>query len=415
MQENPPVDSNDNFPEENSGENYTAASDDPSADYETSLPASTDSAQPTAPATATATTTATPKKKSHLREWGEAILVAFVGVIILKSFFFEPFAIPSDSMSGTLLSGDYVVVNKLIYGPRMPMTPLTIPFTHQSIFGKKSYSDAIQWGYARIPGFGDIEHNDVIVFNFPAEELFPLDGKPRQDPIDHRTHFIKRCIGLPGDTIQISNKTVYINSGELVPASTTMFNYVIKADTSRIDSLDFTSLGMVRESRQGKYVYYVVTMNSASADSVKLNPKVISVEPELSPPGSFDEQVFPHEEKLSWNLDNYGPIIVPKEGATISLSVDSLSMWERIIVDYENNEMQVRGDSIFINGKYSNTYTFKMNYYFVMGDNRHFSMDSRYWGFVPEDHIVGIATTVLFSYDGINGSVRWGRTFSSIH
>jgi signal peptidase I len=171
---------------------------------------------------------------------------------------------------------------------------------------------------------------------------------------------------------------------------------------------------MARESRQGKFVYYTITMKPATADSIRLNPKVISVEPELSPPGSFDEQVFPHEEKLSWNLDNYGSIIVPKAGQVISLSVDSLSMWERIIVDYENNEMVVKDDSIFINGQYAPTYTFKMNYYFVMGDNRHFSMDSRYWGFVPEDHIVGIATTILFSYDNVNGGIRWGRTLKSI-
>lgn len=415
MEENAPMNSNENFSDDSSVENSLPV-DDPSADYESQgenivRPSGVegDGRDPEP------ITMQTKKKKSHIREWTEAVIVAFVGVIILKSFFFEPFAIPSDSMSGTLLSGDYVVVNKMIFGARMPMTPLTIPFTHQSVFGMKSYSDAIQWDYTRMPGFGEIEHNDVIVFNFPAEELFPLDGQPRQDPIDHRTHFIKRCIGLPGDTIQIRNKTVYINSSELPAPVTAMFNYIIKVDSSRTDSLNLTSLGMVRESRQGKYIFYTITTKSSVADSLKLNPKIISVEPELSPPGSFDEQVFPHEERLSWNLDNYGPIVVPKEGNTIKLSVDSLSMWERIIVDYENNEMEVKGDSIFINGKYTNTYTFKMNYYFVMGDNRHFSMDSRYWGFVPEDHIVGVATMVLFSYDGINGGVRWGRTFSGIH
>lgn len=445
MEDNPPV-NNENLSEKNSEEN-SLPSQDPSGDYEssgenivrpnTSTSLSMNSVEgdnaddpsadyETAELTGTATATATEsessdessskskRKKSILREWAEAVLVAFVGVLILKSFFFEPFAIPSDSMSGTLMAGDYVIVNKLTYGARLPITPLTIPFTHQSIFGMKSYSDAIQWSYMRLPGFGDIERNDVIVFNFPAEELFPLDTFPNVFPVDHRTHFIKRCIALPGDTLQITSKDVFVNGIDQGIPVNVLFNFVIKVDSSKIDSLDLLPLGMVRESRQGKYIFYTITMKPVTADSLRLNPQIISVEPELSPPGSFDEQVFPHEEKLSWNLDNFGPIIIPKAGSTVHLSVDSLSMWERIIVDYEHNEMMVKDDSIFINGKYTETYTFEMDYFFVMGDNRHFSMDSRYWGFVPEDHIVGIASMILFSVDKQNGGVRWGRTFKSI-
>lgn len=415
MEENPPADNNELLPDEIAGDDFAAPADDPSADYDSPSELHPQGFENGEGVDQKSAKEASKRKKSHLREWGEAILVAFVGVIILKSFFFEPFAIPSDSMSGTLHAGDYVVVNKLTFGARLPMTPLTIPFTHQSVFGMKSYSEAWQLPYTRVPGFGDIERNDVIVFNFPAEELFPLDGQPRHDPIDHRTHFIKRCIGLPGDTLQIRDKTVYINTAEIAPPPDAMFNYVIKADTARTDSLDFTTLGLVRESRQGKYAFFTITLKPGAADSIKLDPRIISVEPELSPPGSFDEQVFPHEEKLSWNLDNYGPIVVPREGQTITLSVDSLSMWERIIVGYEHNELMVKEDSIFINKTYTTTYTFKMDYYFVMGDNRHFSMDSRYWGFVPEDHIVGIATTILFSYDNVNGGIRWGRTFKSIN
>ncbi len=409
MEEQPPLPDEQNFSEEFGGDNLTP-NDDPSSDFEEVIPpvhAHEPSVEPVVPIE-------TKKRKSHVREWLEAVVVAFVGVIILKSFLFEPFAIPSDSMSGTLLSGDYVVVNKLSFGARIPITPLTIPFTHQTILGMKSYSDAIQFPYMRIPGFSEIERNDVIVFNFPAEELFPLDGEAKQYPVDHRTHFIKRCIALPGDTLQLRDKTVFINGKEAIAPVNLLFNYVIKVDSSKTDSLNLTKLGMVRESKQGKYVYFTITMIPKTADSLKLNPRIISVEPELSPPGSFDEQVFPHEEKLSYNLDNFGPLIIPKEGQTITLHADSLSMWERIIVDYEHNEMVVKGDSIFINAKYATTYTFKMNYYFVMGDNRHFSMDSRYWGFVPEDHIVGVASMILFSYDKVNGNVRWGRTFQSI-
>ena len=423
MEENPPVndDSNLQGPESNLEgledlQGLGGDADDPSADYEISTePVRSETEGPDLkPEQNDDSKQPVTKKKSILREWTEAVIVAFFGVIILKSFFFEPFAIPSDSMSGTLLAGDYVVVNKLTYGARIPITPLTSPFTHQSVFGMKCYSDAIQLPYMRIPGFGEIDRNDVIVFNFPAEELFPLDEIPRDYPIDHRTHFIKRCIALPGDTLQITQKNVFINGVDAGVPVHAMFNYVIKIDSSKVDSLNLLPLGLVRESRQGKYVYYTITMKPVTADSLKLDPKIISVEPELSPPGSFDEQIFPHEEKLSWNLDNYGPIVVPKAGSSVHLSVDSLSMWERIIVNYEHNELTVKDDSIFINGKYAETYTFRMDYFFVMGDNRHFSMDSRYWGFVPEDHIVGIATMILFSVDKVNGGVRWARTFSSI-
>lgn len=409
MENRPPDHSEEFITPEESGENNFVSADDPSADYEQQINTET-----VLPIQEEVISAPEKKKKSHIREWTEAVVVAFLGVLILKAIVFEPFAIPSDSMSGTLMAGDYVVVNKLRFGARLPITPLTVPFTHQTIFGVQSYSDILQWPYMRIPGYAEIERNDVIVFNFPAEDEFPMDGRPNEYPTDHKTHFIKRCIAIPGDSITIKDKVVYINGKELPAPAKAVFNFVIKADTSKKDSLDFKQYGMVRESQQGKYAYYTITLRQSTADSLKLNPNIISVEPELSPSGSYDETVFPHEEKLSWNLDNFGPLVVPKEGMTITLHPDSLSLWERIIVNYEHNELSVNGDSVYINGKYARTYTFQMNYYFVMGDNRHFSMDSRYWGFVPEDHIVGVATTILFSYDRNAGSVRWDRLFEGI-
>ena len=409
MENRPPDHSEEFITPEESGENNFVSPDDPSADYEQQI-----NTEPVLPVQEEVISAPEKKKKSHIREWTEAVVVAFLGVLILKAIVFEPFAIPSDSMSGTLMAGDYVVVNKLRFGARLPITPLTVPFTHQTIFGVQSYSDILQWPYMRIPGYAEIERNDVIVFNFPAEDEIPMDGRPNEYPTDHKTHFIKRCIAIPGDSITIKDKVVYINGKELPAPVKAVFNFVIKADTSKKDSLDFKQYGMVRESQQGKYAYYTITLRQSTADSLKLNPNIISVEPELSPSGSYDETVFPHEEKLSWNLDNFGPLLVPKEGMTITLHADSLSLWERIIVNYEHNELSVNGDSVYINGKYAKTYTFKMNYYFVMGDNRHFSMDSRYWGFVPEDHIVGVATTILFSYDRNAGSVRWDRLFEGI-
>ncbi|GAB4134063.1 MAG: hypothetical protein Fur0041_06820 [Bacteroidia bacterium] len=354
------------------------------------------------------------KKRSLLREWTEALLFAFFGVLILKIFIAEPFAIPSDSMEGTLKAGDYVIVNKLAYGARVPMTPLTVPFTHQTAFGMKSYVTWWTIPYLRIPGFADIERNDVIVFNFPAEDQFPISGHEHEYPIDHRTHFIKRCVAVPGDTIAVKDKDIYINGKALQIPSTLKFNYIVKIDTIQRDSISFDRFGIVRESFQGPFALYTVNLNQLQADSLRLIKKIVSVEPEISRSGSYEEQVFPHSDDFPWNLDNFGPLLVPAKGSTIPLSVDSLPLWERIIVHYEHKQIDVRNDSIFINGVYSKTYTFEMNYYFVMGDNRHYSMDSRYWGFVPEDHIVGRAGMILFSVNRQTGSIRGDRWFKSI-
>jgi signal peptidase I len=417
MEENkvpqPPLpDGQDDFQEETDAV-LPAASDDPSADYELDLQSP---AQEVDKAIQSDEPSAKQKrKKSLLRDWTEALLFAFIGVLILKAFIFEPFAIPSDSMDGTLEAGDYIVVNKLAYGPRLPMTPLSIPFSHQTIGGSPSFVEWLKIPYTRIPGYSEYKRNDVIVFNFPAEDLFPIEGDTTRYPIDHRTHFIKRLAGLPGDTLQIIDRDVFVNGQLLELPEKALFNYIVKIDSTKRDSIHLEKLGMLRESQQGKYLLYTVTLLPDQADSLRLIRQVISVEPELSRAGLYDEQLFPHSEKFAWNLDNYGKIVVPKKGATVKLTVDSLPLYQRIIVNYEHNRVDVKGDSIFINGKLTNSYTFRMNYFFVLGDNRHYSMDSRYWGFVPEDHVVGRAAIILFSYDKKNKRMRWDRTFDGIN
>ncbi|MGL4596129.1 MAG: signal peptidase I [Bacteroidia bacterium] len=357
----------------------------------------------------------TKRKKSILREWGEALIFAFIGVLLLKLLVFEPFAIPSDSMDNTLLAGDYIVVNKLAYGARIPQTPLSLPFSHQRLWGTTpAYLDWISIPYTRLPGYDDIERGDILVFNFPAEDIMPLEGHPQSFPVDHRTHFIKRCMALPGDTLVIADREVLVNGRIQAFPPAALFSYIIKIDSLNRDSVRFDSLGMVRESRQGRFWLFGLPLLPEQVDSLRRLKHVISVEPELARAGSHDPQVFPHDESFVWNLDNFGPIYVPKKGATIPISADSLSLWQRIIVEYEHHVVQTQGDSVFIDGKLATTYTFAMNYYFVMGDNRNLSMDSRYWGFVPEDHIVGRASFVLFSYDKKAGHVRWDRCFSSI-
>ncbi len=405
------------FPAEEFSENpelLNGGNDDPSADYETDAKTS-DAIPENAASEIDGKKSPKNKKRKHpIREWLEALLFAFIGVLILKTFIFEPFAIPSDSMDNTLLAGDYIVVNKLAYGPRLPMTPLSIPFSHQTIGNSPSYVEWWKIPYMRIPGYSEIKHNDVVVFNFPAEDLFPLTGKAKVYPVDHRTHFIKRCIGLPGDTLQLIDREVFINGKSIPFPAKALFNFIVKMDSSNRNIVNLKRIGMVRESRQGKYVFATLALLPSQADSLKLIRQIISVEPEVSQKGIYDEQLFPHSEKFAWNLDNYGKIVIPKKGATVKLTVDSLPLYERIIVNYEHNTMNVKNDSIFINGKFCTSYTFRMNYYFMMGDNRQYSMDSRYWGFVPEDHIVGKATMILFSFDRANGKVRWGRCFESI-
>lgn len=397
-------------------DSFIDGNDDPSADYEIT----NENEEVIVPTTNSTSPEENPesgkkkKRKAPIREWLEALAFAFIGVLIVKAFIFEPFAIPSDSMDNTLLAGDYIVVNKLAYGARLPMTPLSVPFSHQTIGDFPAYVTWWTWNYHRIPGYSDIKRNDVIVFNFPAEELFPLDGKTMNYPVDHRTHFIKRCVALPGDTMKIIDREIFVNGIKLPFPKNVLFNYIVKIDSLKRDSVKLKKLGMLRESQQGKFILYTLTILPSQADSLRKIKQIISVDPELSHAGLYDAQLFPHDEKFPWNLDNYGPILIPKMGATIHLTVDSLALYERIIVSYEHNRIDVKNDSIYINGKYAKTYTFKMNYYFMMGDNRHFSMDSRYWGFVPEDHIVGRAAKILFSYDKPNGHVRWDRFFKSI-
>jgi len=355
------------------------------------------------------------KKKSMLREWTEALVFAFIAVLLFRIFFFETFAIPSGSMDRTLLSGDYIVVNKLAYGPRLPITPLTIPFAHQKIAGgNKAYLDWIQLPYWRIPGYADIAHNDVLVFNFPSDDIFPLEGPPEKYPIDHRTHFVKRCMGLPGDTFLISAADVYVNGKKLPVPPGALFEYGIKTDSVIRDTLLLRKLGMAQESRQKDHWLYTVSLTHDEADSIRKRKDVRGVELVSAQPGAHEPDLFPNSDRFPWNLDHYGPLVIPRAGDSVRLSIDSLPLYKRIIVNYEENLLGVRNDTIFINGKPAKYYTFKMNYYFMLGDNRHDSFDSRVWGLVPEDHIVGRAAFILFSYDKQVEKTRWDRVFDVI-
>lgn len=350
-------------------------------------------------------------RKSKTREWIDAIVFAVIAATIIRTFFFEAFTIPTPSMEKTLMVGDFLFVSKLHYGARTPMTPLSVPFTHQElpIFGGKSYSEAWKLPYYRLPGFSSVQNNDIVVFNYPMED---------ERPVDKQTHYIKRCIGIGGDTIRIIDRTVYINGKPAMLPKKSQYIYDIQTDGSSINErtlqkMDVTDGGRV--SMEGQYRFCLTQPNAKAIKEMSI-VKYMQVMNQAA--GQADPIIFPQDPNVPWNVDNFGPLYIPKEGATITLTKQNISMYRRVISVYEGNTLVEKDGKIFINGKETNTYTFKMNYYFMMGDNRHNSADSRFWGFVPEDHIVGKAVFIWMSWDS-NGSflskIRWSRLFNIIH
>lgn len=344
-----------------------------------------------------------------IREWLAAVLFALIVVISFRAFIAEAFTVPTPSMEKTLLPGDFIVVSKLNYGPRIPITPIAFPFAHQSLpftAGAKSYFDWIQLPYLRIPGYSEIKRNDVVVFNYPNED---------DHPVDQRTHFIKRCIALPGDLLEIKKGRVLINKHISDEPENLQFNYHIKTkkielNEQFLDSNEINEGGKI--SKNGDYSFSL-TRNKANA--IRKMTGINLVELFCEKERQFSDYIFPNDEHVKWNADWFGPLLIPQKGDTIKISIANLSTYRRIIEIYEHNTLEVRNDSVYINNAYITHYRIKMNYYFMMGDNRHNSADSRFWGFVPENHIVGKATYILFSINKSNrGGSRWKRWFSKI-
>ncbi len=376
------------------------------------------------------------KRKSVGREWLDAALFAIVAATLIRTFFFEAYTIPTGSMEGTMLVNDYLFVSKLAYGPRVPMTPVGLPLVHNTmpITGGKSYTESVQWKYRRIPGFGDVKRNDVVVFNFPSGDTV-IAEYPDQDyftlcrasgreyinnnfhiitrPVDKKENYIKRCVGVPGDMLEIKDARIYINGtiAPLFPHS--KLNYVVTTNGSAPGVEDNIEL-----SERLNNNLYIYNLENCQVAEVAKAPNVLSVKPYIRltagvtevDPGNW---VFPHDTvNYKWNRDNFGPITVPKAGATVALTPQNIALYRRIIKNYEGNTLEETGGKILINGKESTAYTFKMDYYWMMGDNRHNSLDSRYWGFVPVDHVVGKAWFVWLSYG--EGGIRWKRLLRGI-
>lgn len=376
------------------------------------------------------------KKKVWWREWLDALVFAVVAATIIRTFFIEAYTIPTGSMEGSLLVNDYLFVSKMAYGPRTPMTPLAVPLVHNTmpLVGGESYTDAVQWKYHRWPGFGKVERYDVVVFNFPNGDTV-IEEAPNEDyyqacrargrdviigsyniitrPIDKKDNYIKRCMGVPGDKLQIVNGIVYVNDKPAKVFPHSKISYIVRTNGNLLDEEVLADNDVVVQKSEGGG--YLLEIPNDKVAIVKQLPGVIDVQPYVIPAGSTLDDAFPHDPtNYKWNRDNYGPFIVPKKGATVALNKQNLSFYRRIIYKYEGNKLEERDGKIFINGQEATSYTFKMDYYWMMGDNRHNSLDSRYWGFVPEDHIVGKASFVWLSHKNSLFNMRWKRLFHSV-
>ncbi|HEY4195979.1 MAG TPA: signal peptidase I [Mucilaginibacter sp.] len=353
-------------------------------------------------------------KKSSAREWTEAIIFAVVAATLIRTFFIEAYVIPTGSMESTLLVGDYLFVSKVNYGPRIPETPISFPFAQNTmpLIGTKSYSDLIELPYFRLPGFSDVKKGDVVVFNYPLQA-----DSPFYRPVDKQDNYIKRCQAAPGDTLTIVNAQVYINGKAMPNPPHGEPSYIVQTDGNPINPQILTDLHIFQIG-QSSNTEFQMLMTRQSAATLKGYSNIKSVTEYFEPKGVFNPEEFPHDPHLKWNVDNYGPIIIPKAGWTVTLDSLTFPVYRRVIRVYEKNKLELDGNDFVINGKKTRTYTFKQNYYWMMGDNRHNSEDSRFWGFVPEDHIVGKALFIWMSTDSTANflnSIRWSRLFKGIH
>lgn len=397
-------------------------------------------------------------------DWIDDIIFALVAVYFINLFIFQNYQIPSSSLEKSLLVGDYLFVSKVSYGPRVPNTPLSFPLVQNTlpILNCKSYLDWPSWDYKRVAGLGQIQRNDIVVFNFPAGDtvatlqqnpdyytLVQMYGREavrmnKQSfgeiiyrPVDKRENYVKRCVGLPGDSLSIRNNQVYINGKAARNPKNMQLNYFVETETPLTETM-FRNWGVSRDdympygqpctvtdpetlsflgfqpNANGAYnLVYRFPMTEAMVAQVKKLPSVkkVIVEPEIIGGTMY----YPVDYDNGWTRDNYGPIWIPKRGATIELTPENLALYRRCIKNYEHNELEEKDGVVYINGEKATTYTFQYDYYWMMGDNRHNSADSRSWGFVPEDHIVGKPIMIWLSLDKdrslFDGGIRWNRLF----
>jgi signal peptidase I len=371
----------------------------------------------------------TKQQKSALREWWDAILFAVVAATLIRWLIMEAYTIPTPSMENSMLVGDFLFVSKFHYGTRTPRTPLQIPLTHQKIWFTEipSYLDWIQLPTYRLPGFTHVKRNDVVVFNVPglAETNYPNMNSSTwiNYPVDLKTNYIKRCVAVAGDVLEIKDRQLIIN-GEVQPNPPDMQLSYLVTSKDEINERNFEKLDIDPDdySFQGRpetnKVVYQMFLTQAKADELKALPYIISVSEDYRTHDGPDARIFPGTKYTKWNGDNYGPLTIPKEGMKIIINDSTLFTYGRTIKDFDlNKDVKIEGDKLLIDGKEVAEYTFKQDYYFMMGDNRHNSLDSRYWGFVPADHIVGKGFFIWLSinkHGSFLNKIRWNRFFKLV-
>ncbi len=371
--------------------------------------------------------------KSTAGEWISSILFAVVAATIVHTYFMQPFTIPTSSLEKTLLVGDFLFVSKFHYGARTPMTPLALPMVHDTVpkVGIKSYLSYPEIPYFRLPGFQDIKNNDIVVFNWPIDEFEDI-GPPGKGyaykPIDKKSNYVKRCVGIPGDSLEIRDGYVFIDGkkNDLPDRARLQFSYGFKTN-GQINPAIFSEqyditdgIGIDREKNH----YVLPAATEEAAAMLKANPDIADVFPLKQEKGIRDAGVFPHDPQYNWNTDNFGPILIPKAGMTVDIDTKSIPLYKRIIEVYEGSEMRfdnkvsVTGNQVMLNGAPLTSYTFKQDYYWMMGDNRNNSQDARMWGYVPFNHVVGKPVFVWLSIDGnakgISNKIRWERLFTTV-
>jgi len=418
------------------------------------------------------------KTFQSIMDWADAIIFALAAVYVINIYFFQNYQIPSSSLEKSLLVGDFLFVSKMSYGPRVPNTPLAFPLAQHTLplLNTKSYFDKPHWDYKRVAGFGKVKRNDIVVFNFPAGDTVPVKysnpdyytlcydiakqnnvskaeagqyvrnhpetfGKVVYRPVDRRENYVKRCIGLPGETIKIINNQVYINNKPITDEPGVQYNYFVQTKGTYISAEMFRKWGIskdddslltddnfilsllpVKKNANGKYnPVYLLPATKEMIKNIKNYTAIdtVFIQKDIIGGNNIGGTTYPLNDQITWTRDNFGPLWIPAKGATIKLTARNLIIYERVIRNYEDNQLEIKNGIAFINGKSADKYTFKMDYYWMMGDNRHNSADCRAWGFVPEDHIVGKPICVWLSLDKdrslFDGKIRWNRFFKKAY